>query len=295
MGKFFAKESNRRVVGSILYLLSLLCAMYAALPCPLLAAGCLLALWLPMEKAGLRIAGLTLIFLQDIALRHDNAWGIAAALAFTVAAGVMLLTRPAGGAPRRRWLVAIYPGASVGAAVMMTFYQCSGYFAVGARGAGMFELLCSYRNLGFHPNWRTVLFSTVMLVVLITWPRKFKSLSRVAPAGFVGILIVTALNILINPARSAVPELPLPFLPFLRRMPVSALSMLLIYIAWEEVPWGKLKACFKERRVPGMLLLPLIPAAMFCFDLLWVFAALAVLWGAAYAVRRFTPTASRSP
>ena len=291
MTKFFAKESNCRIIGSIkrflgsaLYLLPLLCAVYVVEPLPLAFAGFLLALWPLMEIAGVRFAGLTLIFLQDVALRHGNTWAIVAAAAYAVLAGILLLTckeNSEATEPHRRWPAAFYPGVTLGAAVMMSFYQCSGYFAVRAQGAGMAALLRSYTNLGFYPNWRTVLFSTILLVVLITWPRKFKSLSKVVPAGFVGLPLVTALNILLNPvaARSAVLELSLPFLPFLRRMPISALSMLLIYAAWEEVPWKKIKACFKERRIFDMILLPLIPVAMFCFDLLWVFAGLALVWG----------------
>jgi hypothetical protein len=304
-----AKEPLRRAAGSALYLLPLLLAVCAVQPWPLAFAGCLLALWLPMEKAGARAAGLTLVLLQDIALRHfsgvrDPHWGIAALLCLALTGELVVLYyarrqetkglaqgRESEGMRRLARILrppaALYPGASAGAAVMMTLYQGSGYFAVGAQGAGIPALLRSYRNLGFHPNWRTVLFSTIMLVVLIAWPRKFKSLSKVLPAGFAGVVLVTALNLLLNPlaGRSTVAELPLHFLPFLRRMPISALSMLLIYTAWEEVPWKKIKACFRERRGFDMVLLALIPAAMLRFDLLWVCAGAALVWGAACAVR----------
>jgi len=138
---------------------------------------------------------------------------------------------------------ALYPILSIGAAAVMTLYQTAGYFATGAFGLGVPELLRSYRMLGFHPNWRTVLFSTIMMVILITWPRKFKTLSRWLPSGFVGIVTVTGLNLLLNPnpARTVVGELPLPWLPFFNRMPISALSMLLIFAAWEEVPYARVK------------------------------------------------------
>ena len=288
---FFAKESNRRtahstqrVLGSALYLLPLLCAVYVVEPLPPAFTLLLPVLWLLMELGGVRFAGLTLIFLQDIALRHGIAWAVGAAAVYTILAGAILipcmLKRPEGAELRRRWPEALHGGLTLGAAIMMSFYQCSGYFAVGARGAGMLDLLRGYLGLGFYPNWRTVLFSTVMLVVLITWPRKFKTLSKTLPGGFAGLVLVTALNILLNPvaARSAVAELPLP-LPFLRRVPISALSMLLIFAAWEEVPWGKIRDCFKEKRAFAMLLLVLIPAAMFCFDLLWVSAGLMLVWG----------------
>ncbi|MCL2434390.1 MAG: hypothetical protein FWD16_07740, partial [Clostridia bacterium] len=174
---------------------------------------------------------------------------------------------------------AFYPGLGLGAALMMSLYQCSGYFAVGARGAGMIALLRSYRGLGFHPNWRTVLFSTVMLVILITWPRRFKRLSRTVPSYFVGLVAVTALNFLLNPdpLRSTVAEFPVGWLPFFNRTPVSALSMALIFAAWEEVPWIRVRQCFRSP-ARGAVPLALIAAAMFSFDLLWVLAAMAVAW-----------------
>jgi len=138
---------------------------------------------------------------------------------------------------------ALYPCLSIGAAAVMTLYHTAGYFATGAFGYGIPALLRSYRMLGFHPNWRTVLFSTIMMVILITWPRKFPRFSKTLPSGFVGIVTVTALNLLLNPdsVRSVVAELPLAWLPFFNRMPISALSMLLIFAAWEAVPYAQVK------------------------------------------------------
>jgi hypothetical protein len=69
-----------------------------------------------------------------------------------------------------------------------------------------------------------------MMVVLITYPRKFRRLSKTLPAAFLGFVLVLALNLLLNPvaARSNVGEFSADFLPLLRRTPISALSMLLI-------------------------------------------------------------------
>jgi len=157
---------------------------------------------------------------------------------------------------------------------------------VGASGAGIPALLRSYRGLGFHANWRTVLFSTIMLVILITWPRRFKRLSRALPAAFVGLVAVTALNFALNPdpLRSTVLELPVGWLPFFNRAPVSALSMVLIFAAWEEVPWRRVRECLQS---PARGAVPLagIVAAMCGFDLLWVLAGMAVLWDALCTMR----------
>lgn len=121
------------------------------------------------------------------------------------------------------------------AAVAMTLYQGMAYFEVGVKGAGIAALLRNCRTLGFHPNWRAVLYSTIMMVVLITWPRKFRRLSRVLPGGFVGICMVTALNLLLNPdsARTTVLELGRAGGFLFARLPISALAMVLIFVSWE--------------------------------------------------------------
>ena len=276
-----------KVLGSVLSLLPLLMAALIMEPYGIPMAACLAALWWPMERAGLRVAGVVLIVLQDIALRHGNTQGIVAALLCVALTGEALLLYSQRERSQTIRLLSeklaaprvFYPGIALGAAVMMALYQCSGYFAVGARGAGMLALLRSYRSLGFHPNWRTVLFSTVMLVILITWPRKFKRLARTLPAGFVGLITVTALNCALNPdpLRSTVLEFPVGWLPFFHRTPVSALSMVLIFAAWEEIPWARLRDCLKAP-LRGAIPLAAIAAAMFNFDLLWVLAGLAVVW-----------------
>jgi len=291
-------SKTEKITGSVLTLFPLLLAALVMEPYGIPLATCLAALWWPMERAGLRMAGIVLIVLQDIALRHGNTQGIIAALLCVALVGEILLlyaqreksdeirllgerTKP----PR-----AFYPGLALGAALMMSLYQCSGYFAVGARGAGMIALLRSYRGLGFHPNWRTVLFSTVMLVILITWPRRFKRISRAVPSYFVGLVAVTALNFLLNPdpLRSTVAEFPVGWLPFFSRTPASALSMILIFAAWEEIPWSRVRQCLRSP-ARGAIPLALIAAAMFSFDLLWVLAAMAVAWDA-LCVGRFLRT-----
>jgi|GEM_PF-1506952 len=296
-----------KILGSLLTLFPLLLAALVMEPYGVPLAACLAALWWPMERAGLRVTGILLVVLQDIALRHGSAQGIspqrnygfaggpviAALLCVALVGEVLLLYAQREKSPNIRLLGdrlkpprAFYPGLALGAALMMALYQGSGYFAVGARGAGIPELLRSYRGLGFHPNWRTVLFSTVMLVILITWPRRFKRLSRALPAGFVGLVAVTALNFLLNPdaARSMVLEFPAPWLPFFSRVPVSALSMALIYAAWEEVPWKRVRDCLRSP-ARGAVPMALLAAAMCSFDLLWVLAAMAAVWDGMYVWR----------
>jgi len=170
---------------------------------------------------------------------------------------------------RYRPPAALYPGLAIGLAVVVTMHQTAGYFDTGAVGASMHELLLSYRMWGFHPNWRTVLFSTVMMVVLITWPRKFKRLHKIIPAGFVGVVLTTLLNIFLYPdvSRVIIPEL-------FWRIPASPLAMLLIFTAWEHVPYAKLRGLRWHQRV----LLCVIVGTMFWFNPLWVVLGCAAAW-----------------
>ena len=268
------------MLGSVLQLIPVLLAASLFAPHWLLPAVCMLLLWYSMERAKLLLVSVSYILLQDFTLRHTRAESIVAAVLFVIlAAGLLLLySAKSEKAARLRTAFAppkaFYPAITVGAAVVMTLYQCAGYFATGARGAGMFALINSYKNLGFHPNWRTVLFSTVMMVVLITWPRKFKRLSKVLPSGFVGIVVVALLNILQYPNAAHTPVADLAFV----RVPVSALSMLLIFLAWDEVPWRRLKEVVLQNSLPQRALLCVIPVLMFCFDLFWVMVGLFIVW-----------------
>ncbi|MCL1951968.1 MAG: hypothetical protein FWF60_03990, partial [Oscillospiraceae bacterium] len=80
-----------KVLGSVLTLFPLLLAALSMEPYGIALAACLAALWWPMERAGLRMAGIVLIVLQDIALRHGSAQGIIAALLCVALVGEVLL------------------------------------------------------------------------------------------------------------------------------------------------------------------------------------------------------------
>jgi len=280
MNATFLETKQAAMLGNVLRLIPVLLAASVFAPQWLLPAAGMLLLWIPMERAKLPLVGVSYILLQDFTLRNNRIESIAAASLFVMIAGGFLLLYAAKNEKfsRMREMLAppkaLYPALTIGAAVVMTLYQCAGYFATGAQGAGMFALINSYKNLGFHPNWRTVLFSTVMMVVLITWPRKFKRLSKVLPSGFVGIVLVALLNILQYPNAAHTPVVDLPFI----RLPISALSMLLIFLAWDEVPWRRLKEVILENSLPQRALLCAVPVLMFCFDLFWVMAGLLIVW-----------------
>jgi len=77
------------------------------------------------------------------------------------------------------------------------------YFGIGAGGGTVSEILRAYRFLGFHPNWRGVLYGTVSLVIMITYPRTFKKLKARLPAPAIAVFVPYILNLFLNP----VPEM----------------------------------------------------------------------------------------
>ncbi len=94
-------------------------------------------------------------------------------------------------------------------AISITVLQTTNYFGIGATGNDIAQMLASYTSLGFHPNWRSVLYGTIVLVLMITYPKKFKKLENTVRAPFVAIIFTVLLNIALNPeaSQSAIAEI----------------------------------------------------------------------------------------
>lgn len=94
-------------------------------------------------------------------------------------------------------------------AISVTVLQTTNYFGIGATGNDIGEMLASYTSLGFHPNWRGVLYGTIVMVIMITYPRKLKKLEKTVRAPFVALLFTLILNLFLNPygTTSAINEI----------------------------------------------------------------------------------------
>ncbi len=90
-------------------------------------------------------------------------------------------------------------GIMLGTAIVMTVMQTTGYFGIGAFGLTAREMIASYLSLGFHGNWRGVLYGTITMVILITFPRKFKAASKVISPMFIALAVSLGLNYFLNP------------------------------------------------------------------------------------------------
>lgn len=88
----------------------------------------------------------------------------------------------------------------VATAVTVTVLETTLYFGIGATGNIFSEMIDSYRSLGFHPNWRGILYGTIVMVIMITYPRKFKKADSIVRAPLIGLIVSLVLNYFLNPA-----------------------------------------------------------------------------------------------
>lgn len=96
----------------------------------------------------------------------------------------------------------VFAGGALGLCLGATILLTNTYFGIGAYGATPLEMLRSYRSLGFHPHFMGLLTGTITLFTMITYPFKFKKLSKIIPAPFVTVAIPYVLNLFLNPDRS---------------------------------------------------------------------------------------------
>lgn len=84
-------------------------------------------------------------------------------------------------------------------ALIATVILTNLYFGIGSTGSTAIEMLKSYRSLGFHPHFRGLLYGTVTLFAMITYPFKFRKLNKRLPAEFMTLLIPLIMNLFLNP------------------------------------------------------------------------------------------------
>lgn len=149
----------------------------------------------------------------------------------------------------------ITAGLSLATALTVTVLLTTYYFGIGASGNNVKEMIASYLSLGFHPNWRGVLYGTIVMVIMITFPRKFKKFCKIVKAPFIAIVVTLILNCFLNPSDmptsiSEIGNFSLNTLPvslaLFDRIPVHSLAVVMIVAAWESVKWGEIKKAFSS-------------------------------------------------
>lgn len=95
----------------------------------------------------------------------------------------------------------VLAGGALGLCLGATILLTNSYFGIGASGATPLEMLKSYRSLGFHPHFMGLLTGTITLFTTITYPFKFKKLSKIIPTPFITVAIPYILNLFLNPDK----------------------------------------------------------------------------------------------
>lgn len=93
-------------------------------------------------------------------------------------------------------------GILLGLSFSATVWFTAQYFGIFATGKTVLEMLKSYRSLGFHPNWDGLLYGTITLFAMITFPFKFKKSSRFVPEEFFSLALPFLLSLLLVPDPS---------------------------------------------------------------------------------------------
>ena len=102
---------------------------------------------------------------------------------------------------RNKRIYSIMAWATLALALVATVILTNHYFGIGATGSTAIEMLKSYRSLGFHPHFRGLLYGTITLFAMITYPFKFRKLNKILPAEFMTLLVPLILNLFLNPDR----------------------------------------------------------------------------------------------
>ncbi len=102
---------------------------------------------------------------------------------------------------RNKRINSIMAWATLILALVATVILTNLYFGIGATGSTAIEMLKGYRSLGFHPHFRGLLYGTITLFAMITYPFKFRKLNKRVPAEFMTLLIPLILNLFLNPQK----------------------------------------------------------------------------------------------
>lgn len=94
----------------------------------------------------------------------------------------------------------VLSGIMLAGALTVTVLFTTDYFGIGATGNNVAEMIKSYISLGFHPNWRGVLYGTIVLVIMVTFPRKFKKADEYISSSFIAVIFTLILSLFLNPA-----------------------------------------------------------------------------------------------
>lgn len=164
-----------------------------------------------LSGASYQIAGPTgtmTAILMVVAARHS----VQGVFIVTLLAGVVMLLA---GLLRFGKLITLIPlpvisGFTSGIALIIALGQLDNFFGVASQGTTVLQKLASYFTDGFSPAWQAVLLGVFVIAIMLLWPAKW---NRRVPSSLVGIVLATALSMLLQFDVATVGAIPRTLLP----------------------------------------------------------------------------------
>lgn len=114
----------------------------------------------------------------------------------------------------------VITGFTSGIAIIIAGGQIDNFFGVTSKGSNMLEKIFSYFELGFNVNTQALFFGVLVILIMITWPKKWGS---IFPSSLAGIIIALIINLIFKLDVVQVGTIPTTLFPE-TRLSISAIN-----------------------------------------------------------------------
>lgn len=107
----------------------------------------------------------------------------------------------------------VITGFTSGIAIIIAMGQIDNFFGVTSEGSTNIAKLISYGQLGFKPNLYAMLFGSIVVAIMIVWPKKWDAK---VPSSLVGIVATLCISLILKKNVAVVGDIPKTLLPNIR-------------------------------------------------------------------------------
>lgn len=83
-------------------------------------------------------------------------------------------------------------GFTSGIAVVIALGQIDNFFGTSSEGLNAIEKIISYTRLGFHPSLNAIIIGTLVILIMVIWPKKWNAK---VPSSLISIIIATIVSV----------------------------------------------------------------------------------------------------
>ncbi|MFA5571426.1 MAG: SulP family inorganic anion transporter [Sphaerochaetaceae bacterium] len=87
----------------------------------------------------------------------------------------------------------VLTGFTAGISVLIASSQIDNFFGTVSEGDTLIQSIGSYAHLGFSPQWQPILFGSMVIALMILWPKKWEA---IIPSSLAAIIIALIMNLL---------------------------------------------------------------------------------------------------